>query len=134
MALRPVPDVPTGPVEAFLSGAASLHRARARHPAATAGRPRPLDLARSVSTRLRADGALAPEVGAAAVATRGSWGLSRLAFAEALRLDPAAVPAIEAGLVALPHIPSPLLAADPFAALVAALRAGPVSRMVRRSG
>jgi len=105
-----------------LVGAAGLEVARARHPAGQAGRPSPVPLARRLCARYRQRGMRAPEVAAAVVATRGAWGVDRPRFAWLLGLSAQALADLEGGQVPLGAVPPSLLAADPFAGVVAALR------------
>ncbi len=104
------------PAESGLLGA------RARHPAARAGRPDPFGLAARVASALAAGGASAPEVAAAAIATRGLWGMDPSRFAAALDLPAGLLAAVEAGTVEAGHLPPALRRAAPFPDLLSRLQ------------
>ncbi len=112
MSARPVPSARNGP---------ALHGARARHPAARAGRPDPFGLAIRVAGSLAAGGALAPEVAAAALATRGLWGMDRDDFAAVLGLPLSLVVAVEAGETGAGAVPLALRRSIPYPDLLARL-------------
>ena len=85
---------------------ARVDEAMEHHP--TAWRPRPSALQTRMAELLRSEGAGHPEMGARALAARGSLRLDRRSFAALLDVEESTVEALEAGNLAVEHLPRAL--------------------------
>ena len=85
---------------------AGVDEAMDRHPAAW--RPRPSALQARMAELLRTEGAEHPELGARALAARGSLRLDRPSFAALFDVEESTVEALEAGHLGAEHVPRAL--------------------------